>query len=72
MKRRKFNLKAKVESSFIICQFQAIRSRRFQRGVDRVDLHRPHQENMWQSLHSSSDSNCFLPGAYTRSLLSST
>ena len=41
MKRRKLTLKAKNESSFMITQFQALRSGRFQRGLDRVNLHRP-------------------------------
>jgi len=38
---RKLNLKAQVESTISQLHFQAPSSRRFQRGFDRVKLHRP-------------------------------
>ena len=41
MYRRNLNLKATFESGSSIVQFQALSSRRFQRGFDRVNLHRP-------------------------------
>ena len=41
MKRRKLKLKAEVESSISHFSFNTHRSRRFQRGFDRVNLHRP-------------------------------
>ena len=41
MWRRKLNSKAELESNSFIFQFQALSSRRFQRGFDRVNLHHP-------------------------------
>jgi len=41
MERRNLNLKAKLESSPSYFTFNTLSSRRFQRGCDRVDLHRP-------------------------------
>jgi hypothetical protein len=40
MQRRKLHLKAKVERSALMFCFQSLRSRRFQRGFHRVNLHR--------------------------------
>jgi len=39
--RRKWKLKAKLESSFITFHFQALKSGPFEHGFDRVHLHRP-------------------------------
>jgi len=64
----KLNLKAKVESSISLFQFQVLGSRRFQHGFDRVNVHRPTDQ-----LGRHHDLLvCLHPGAYTRSLLSST
>ena len=41
VKRRNLNLKPKLESSSSYFSCQALSSRRFQRGFDRVNLHRP-------------------------------
>ena len=41
MWRRKLMSKAKFESSSIMFQCLALTSRRFERGFDRVKLHRP-------------------------------
>ena len=40
MEQRKLKSKAKLQGGFIKFQFQALRSRRFQRGFDGVNLHR--------------------------------
>jgi hypothetical protein len=41
VKRRKLDLKAALESRISHLSFNTLRSRRFQLGFDRVNLHRP-------------------------------
>jgi len=50
VKRRKSNSKAKLERSLSHFLFQALRSRRFQRGFHRDKLHRP--TNGFNLLHA--------------------
>ena len=70
VKRRKLNLKEKVESSFMRTLFQTLRSRRFQRGLDRVNLHRPTvaQRSIisWFQKHGSRRFRCCRPSRGAR------
>ena len=49
LQRRKLDLNAKLESGSLCFCFQALSSRRFKRGFDRVNLHCPTSSSMSSS-----------------------
>jgi hypothetical protein len=58
VQRRNLNLKAKSESSISTLWLQALSSRRFQLGFQRVSLHRPTREvNSVRKFRNSSSKN---------------